>query len=103
MKSIKTAIALTGGRSLNLLNVRPGHHQDTRFIEGPQLCWVLIMLFLGPCDKNSVHLLCFNCIFPALPSFSCTTLTIGALLDTSKYKQVSCSEPLGVTVTRTIS
>ena len=28
MKSIKTAIALTGGRSLNLLNVRTGHYAE---------------------------------------------------------------------------
>ena len=28
MKSIKTAVALTGGRSLNLLNVRTGHYGE---------------------------------------------------------------------------
>ena len=32
-----------------------------------------------------------------LAPLSCA-LTIGALLDTSKYKKVSCSEPLGVTI-----
>ena len=32
-----------------------------------------------------------------LAPLSCA-LTIGALWDTSKYKKVSCSEPLGVTI-----
>ena len=32
-----------------------------------------------------------------LAPLSCA-LTIGALLDKSKYKKVSCSEPLGVTI-----
>ena len=63
------------------------------------LCWIFFVLTPGPPDhapprKNNQGRVGGPKILAPL---SCA-LTIGALLDTSKYKKVSCSEPLDVTI-----